>query len=128
MKSAIEKNVLGEALDTCSLSQLTGFTRDGDCKIPSGDAGVHGVCAEVTEDFLEFTKDRGNDLSTPNPMFGFPGLKPGDRWCLCAGRWKEADAHGVAPPVVLSATNEGVLKTVSLDRLKRHALRDAGEV
>ena len=126
MNSAQDKNVMGETLDTCSLSPLTGFLRDGDCRIPSGDPGVHGVCAEVTEGFLDYTKSRGNDLSTPNPLYGFPGLKPGDRWCLCVGRWDEADAHGVAPPVVLSATNEGVLKTVSLDRLKRHAVGDAG--
>jgi hypothetical protein len=126
MKTRPEKNVLGDPLETCSLSPLTGFMRDGDCRIPSQDAGVHGVCAVVTEDFLEFTKARGNDLSTPQPSYGFPGLKPGDRWCLCAGRWKEADAHGVAPPVDLAATHEGVLNTVSLNRLRRHAVRDAG--
>lgn len=116
-----DKNVFGEPLETCSLSPLTGFKRDGECRIPAGDAGVHGVCAQVTEAFLEFTKRRGNDLSTPSPVYGFPGLKPGDRWCLCAGRWKEAEAHGVAPPVILTATHEGVLKTVAMDRLQRHA-------
>jgi len=119
-----EKNVLGDSLNTCSLSPLTGFMRDGDCRIPARDSGVHGVCAEVTEEFLKFTKSRGNDLATPNPMYGFPGLKPGDRWCLCAGRWKEAEAHGVAPPVILSASNKGVLNTVSLERLKRHAVTE----
>lgn len=115
-------NVEGKPLQTCSLSPLTGFLRDGDCRMPAGDAGRHGVCAEVTDVFLAFTQARGNDLTTPNPLFGFPGLKPGDRWCLCADRWKEADDNGVAPPVVLSATHQDVLDRVPMGRLKRHAL------
>ena len=115
-------NVLGEPLETCSLSPLTGFLRDGDCRIRSNDLGRHGVCAQVTDTFLEFTKRRGNDLSTPQPMSGFPGLKPGDRWCLCVDRWKEAEANGFAPPVILSATHAATTRHVSLDRLKRYAL------
>ena len=117
-----EKNVMGTALETCSTSPVTGFNRNGICQAPDQDFGVHGVCSQVTQEFLEFTKSRGNDLSTPNEMFGFPGLKPGDRWCLCASRWKEAVDHGVAPPIVLSATSEAVLKIVSLDELLKFAV------
>ena len=119
MKSV--NNVLGSPLENCSISPITGFNRDGTCRTPDQDLGVHGVCSVVTEDFLKFTKFRGNNLSTPNPMFGFPGLKPGDRWCLCASRWREALDHGAAPPVVLSATSESVLDFVSLDDLLRYA-------
>ena len=114
-------NVLGEALETCSLQPLTGFLRDGDCRIGPNDVGRHGVCAQVTDAFLEFTKNRGNDLSTPLPGAGFPGLKPGDRWCLCVDRWKEAEENGVAPPVILAATHAAVLDRVHLAQLKRHA-------
>jgi uncharacterized protein (DUF2237 family) len=117
-----EKSVIGTALETCSLSPVTGFNRNGVCQAPDRDFGVHGVCSQVTKEFLEFTKSRGNDLSTPNEMFGFPGLKPGDRWCLCASRWKEALDQGIAPPVVLSATSEAVLKFVSLDELLKFAV------
>ena len=124
MKS--EKNIMGTILEKCSLSPLTGFQRDGNCRIPEQDSGAHGVCSEVTEEFLTFTKLRGNDLSTPNPMYGFPGLKPGDRWCLCATRWREAMNHGVAPPVILSATSERVLKYIHLDDLLRYSV-DTGE-
>jgi uncharacterized protein (DUF2237 family) len=99
---------------------MTGFYRDGCCKTGADDHGSHVVCAMVTKEFLAYTKARGNDLSTPNPWF--PGLKPGDRWCLCASRWKEALDAGVAPPVVLEATHEKALKYVSLDDLKRHAV------
>ena len=116
-----DKNVVGKALETCGLSPLTGFKRDGCCHTPNEDLGVHGVCSEVTKDFLDFTKTRGNDLSTPNPVHGFEGLKPGDRWCLCAGRWKEAMENGVAPPVILEATSEAVLDYVSLDVLLKFA-------
>ena len=121
-----EKNVLGTQLEICGLSPPTGFHRDGNCRVATADAGIHGVCSEVTEAFLTFTKSRGNDLSTPNRLFGFPGLKPGDRWCLCASRWKEALDEGVAPPVVLSATSESVLRYLSLDDLLTHAV-DAGQ-
>lgn len=120
MKS--DKNVLGTQLMACSMSPLTGFNRDGSCQTAEHDIGVHGVCSEVTKDFLNFTKVRGNDLSSPNKLYGFPGLKPGDRWCLCASRWKEALDHDVAPPIVLSATSEAVLEYVSLDDLLNYAV------
>jgi len=115
------KNVLGGELQTCSNDPLTGWFRNGCCDTGSGDLGVHVVCAVMTEAFLEFTANRGNDLSTPNPAFGFPGLKPGDRWCLCAARWVEAKEAGVAPPVVLEATHMAALEHVDLDDLKTHA-------
>lgn len=120
MKS--DKNVFGTRLEACSIEPLTGFNRNGYCQTAEHDFGVHGVCSEVTKDFLNFTKDRGNDLSSPDQLYGFPGLKPGDRWCLCASRWKEALDHGVAPPIVLSATNEGVLKHINLDDLLKHGV------
>jgi uncharacterized protein (DUF2237 family) len=119
---AESKNVLGGDLQTCSLNPKTGFFRDGDCRTGNEDVGTHVVCAQVTAEFLEFTKSRGNDLSTPVPEFDFPGLKPGDRWCLCALRWREAFEAGAAPRVVLMATHEAVLKYVDLADLKRHAL------
>ena len=115
-------NVLGNTLETCCISPMTGFYRNGCCETGAGDQGVHVVCAQVTEEFLAFTQARGNDLSTPMPMFGFPGLKPGDKWCLCAARWKEALDAGVAPPVVLSATHAAALEYVSLTELKQYAL------
>ena len=117
-------NVFGSPLDTCSLNPLTGFQRDGECRIGSNDLGRHGVCAQVTEAFIEFTKNRGNDLSTPLPAAGFPGLKPGDRWCLCVDRWKEAEQNGCAPPVILAATHAAVLDHADLAQLKRHALKE----
>lgn len=117
------KNVLGNKLEVCCTSPVTGFYRDGCCETGPDDQGVHVVCAQVTEAFLAFTQSQGNDLSTPR--FGFPGLKPGDRWCLCAGRWQEAQEAGVAPPVVLSATHEAVLKYVTLDDLKQHQMQIA---
>ena len=116
------KNVLGEELELCCVSPLTGFYRDGNCVSGPEDAGTHVVCAEVTEEFLGFTKSRGNDLSTPVPEFNFPGLKPGDRWCLCVTRWREALAAGQAPPVILTASHEAALRYVSLEDLKQHAL------
>ncbi len=116
------KNVMGEPLEPCSKSLMTGFYRDGSCTVGNDDLGVHAVCAQVTEEFLAYTKARGNDLRTPFPEAGFPGLKPGDRWCLCAARWKEALDDGVAPPVVMMATHEAVLEYVSLDELKKYAL------
>ncbi len=115
------KNVLGSALQPCSLDPLTGWFRDGCCRTGSGDQGVHVVCAQVDERFLEFSKSRGNDLSSPRPEFGFPGLKAGDRWCLCASRWKEALDADCAPPVVLEATHECALEFVDLVDLRRHA-------
>ncbi|WP_372678200.1 DUF2237 family protein [Desulfosarcina sp.] len=120
-------NVYGETLQTCSLWPLTGFLRDGDCRIGPSDVGRHGVCAQVTDEFLEFTKHQGNDLSTPHPAAGFPGLKPGDRWCLCVDRWKEAEENGCAPPVILAATHSQVLNRVSLAQLERRALENQQE-
>jgi hypothetical protein len=116
------KNVLGGELQTCCTSPMTGFYRDGKCNTGGGDFGAHVVCARVSAEFLQYTKARGNDLSTPVPMFNFPGLKPGDCWCLCASRWKEALDDGVAPPVVLSATHVSALEYVSLDELKQYAV------
>ncbi|MGA1558215.1 MAG: DUF2237 family protein [bacterium] len=117
-------NVLGEPLQPCSMNPLTGFYRDGCCKTGEDDRGKHIVCARMTGDFLNYTKSRGNDLSTAIPQFGFPGLKPGDQWCLCASRWKEALDAGMAPPVRLRATHEAALEIVSLDELQHHALPD----
>lgn len=114
-------NVLGTKLETCCTSPMTGYYRDGKCNTGGGDMGVHTVCAKVTAEFLQYTKSHGNDLSTPIPDFKFPGLKPGDCWCLCAARWKEAMDAGVAPPVVLAATHALTLEYVSLDELKQHA-------
>ena len=117
-----EKNVLGGPLQACSFAPLTGFFRDGSCAT-RGEPGVaHLVCVKVTAEFLEFSKARGNDLSTPRPEMRFRGLKPGDRWCLHALRWAEAWEAGMAPQVVLEATNEKVLEVVPLEALKRHAL------
>ena len=116
------RNVLGGPLATCCTAPLTGFYRDGSCQTGPQDLGTHVVCAQVTREFLEFSVARGNDLVTPVPQFHFPGLDPGDKWCLCALRWKEALDAGVAPPVVLAATHEKALEFVSLDDLKRHAV------
>ena len=115
------KNVLGEPLEVCSLDPLTGFTRNGDCETGPRDPGSHTVCARITREFLELSLARGNDLVTPQPEYGFPGLKPGDRWCLCAARWQEALEAGAAPRVVLRATHERALEVVSLADLKSHA-------
>ena len=112
------KNVLGTELELCSADPLTGFMRDGCCNSGSGDVGLHLVCAEMNEEFLAFSVKRGNDLVTPIPEFGFPGLKPGDRWCLCVERWKEAFEAGMAPRVVLAATHISSLEFVDLDDLK----------
>ncbi|MGF1508201.1 MAG: DUF2237 family protein [Myxococcota bacterium] len=115
------KNVLGTLLQACGHDPLTGFYRDGCCHTGPDDRGLHVVCARVHQTFLEFSRERGNDLTTPNPTFGFAGLKPGDRWCLCAARWKEAYEAGCAPPVVLSSTHEKALEVVGLDALLQHA-------
>lgn len=116
------KNVLGGKLEVCCTSPMTGFYRNGKCDTGTEDRGIHVVCAQVTQEFLSFTKERGNDLSTPKSSF--PGLKPNDKWCLCASRWKEAMDAGVAPPVILSATHESALEYVSLEELKKYATKD----
>ncbi len=115
-------NVFGEPLEICSLNPLTGFYRTGCCDTGRDDHGVHTVCAVMTGDFLAFSKSRGNDLSTPLPEFGFPGLKPGDRWCLCAARWREAFEAGCAPRLVLQATHQRTLQIAPLEILKSHAI------
>ena len=116
------RNVLGEPLEACSTRPLTGFFRDGCCNTSPQDVGSHTVCVVMTAEFLAFSKARGNDLSTPMPEFGFPGLKPGDRWCLCAPRWQEAFEAGQAPRVVLRATHAGALGHCALGDLKRYAV------
>jgi uncharacterized protein (DUF2237 family) len=114
-------NVFGEPLETCSDRPRTGFFRDGCCNTSPEDAGSHTVCVEVTKAFLEFSRIRGNDLSTPAPEFDFPGLRPGDRWCLCAARWLEAHEQGAAPRVLLKCTHARALEIVPLALLKRFA-------
>jgi len=116
------KNVLGGDLAVCSTEPMTGWFRDGCCNTGEGDHGVHVVCAVMTDAFLEFTARQGNDLASPIPEFGFPGLKAGDRWCLCAARWVEALEAGVAPPVVLEATHMAALEHVDLADLQEHAV------
>jgi len=116
------KNVLGTELESCSNDPLTGFYRDGCCNTGAADAGVHSVCALMTDEFLEFSAARGNDLRSPRPEAGFAGLKAGDRWCLCAARWAEALEAGRAPAVVLEATHASTLEWASLDDLRRHAV------
>lgn len=116
------RNVLGEPLVECSSDPLTGFYRDGCCRVGPEDLGVHSVCARVTEEFLEFSRRRGNDLSSAVPSAGFPGLRPGDRWCLCAARWVEAHDAGCAPPVILEATHEATLEVVDLETLRAAAI------
>ncbi|MGB8841966.1 MAG: DUF2237 domain-containing protein [Aliidongia sp.] len=116
------RNVLGGPLDTCSIKPMTGFFRDGCCNTSPQDVGSHTVCVVMTAEFLAFSKAKGNDLSTPMPEFGFPGLNPDDRWCLCAPRWREALEVGKAPRVVLRATHAGALQYCDLADLKRHAI------
>jgi len=118
------RNVLGGVLEICSLDPRTGFTRTGCCETGAEDYGSHTVCVEVTADFLEFSRNRGNDLSTPRPEYGFPGLQPGDRWCLCAPRWQEALQAGMAPRVVLRATHAMALQYCRLEDLHLHAVAD----
>ncbi len=115
------RNVLGGELALCSKSPLTGFLRTGCCETGPDDFGVHTVCVRTTAEFLDFSRRAGNDLSTPMPEYGFPGLKPGDQWCLCAARWQEAFEAGHAPKVVLAATHEATLAIVQLEDLKKHA-------
>lgn len=121
MKDNSSFNVFGEKLETCSNDPLTGFYRTGCCETGPQDSGRHLVCAVMTDEFLEFSKLQGNDLITPIPQYNFPGLKDGDRWCLCALRWKEAYEAGVAPEVVLESTNERVLEIVEMKDLLAHA-------
>ncbi len=116
------RNVLGGPLIPCSVDPLTGFYRDGKCNVGPDDIGCHAVCCVVTAEFLAFSRTAGNDLSTPMPFYGFPGLKPGDRWCVCAGRWKEALDAGYACPVVLEATSEAALQYVSRSILEEYAV------
>ena len=115
-------NIFGDEITPCSYDPLTGFFRDGCCNTEERDIGSHTVCVQITEAFLEYSKSKGNDLSTPIPEFGFPGLVSGDRWCLCAQRWLEAYEDGMAPKVVLLATNEKVLDIISIELLKQYAL------
>lgn len=118
------QNVLGTPLKTCCMDPLTGFYRDGRCETGPEDYGTHVVCAEMTQEFLEFTQSKGNDLSTPRPEYNFPGLKPGDKWCLCALRWKEAYLVGKAPAVILERTHEKALQFIELEALKAHAISE----
>lgn len=119
--TALALNVLGQALVPCSYDPLTGYFRDGCCNTREDDTGSHVICARVTAEFLAFSQARGNDLITPRPEYRFAGLKPGDRWCLCALRWKEALDAGVAPPVVLDSTHQRALDFVTLEQLQAHA-------
>lgn len=117
-----QRNVLGGPLTACSYDPLTGFQRTGCCDASAGDPGRHVICVKVTAEFLRFSRSVGNDLSTPRPEYRFAGLKPGNRWCLCASRWLEAERAGAAPPVVLAATHRSALEIVDLDLLRRYAL------
>ena len=115
-------NVLGMDLEACYMNPRTGYYRSGYCETGPDDVGVHSVCVEVTAEFLRFSASRGNDLSTPHPEMDFPGLRPGDRWCLCAARWQEALEAGMAPRVVLRATHQRTLEIVDIEDLKKYAL------
>ena len=115
-------NVLGGPLRTCSTNPITGFLRDGCCNTNDQDHGSHTVCVELTAEFLEFSKLAGNDLSTPMPDYGFPGLEPGDRWCLCAARWQEAYENNMAPRVVLESTHQRALEIIALEALREFAI------
>lgn len=116
------KNVLGGPLQTCGTKPMTGFYRNGCCDTGPDDLGLHTVCTQVTAEFLAFSQADGNDLSTPNPFYGFPGLRPGDRWCVCVTRWKTAMEAGMAAPVILEATHMSVLEFVDLADLQKHAV------
>jgi uncharacterized protein (DUF2237 family) len=116
------KNVLGTELQPCSVDPLTGWYRDGCCRTGPDDEGLHLVCARMTDEFLRFSRSRGNDLTTPHPEWDFPGLKPGDQWCLCVARWQEARRAGVAPPVVLESTHISALEFATLDELREYAV------
>lgn len=116
-------NVLGTDLESCCNDPMTGYWRDGYCRTASEDQGTHVVCAVMTQEFLDYTKSRGNDLSTPNPAYRFPGLKPGDKWCLCILRWTQAQKAGVAPLVNLNATDRAALKYTTLELLQQYAVK-----
>lgn len=120
-RGPMARNVLGGTLVPCSMDPLTGWTRDGCCRTDEHDHGSHTVCAVMTAEFLEYSRRAGNDLSTPRPEYRFPGLKPGDQWCLCAMRWEQARAAGVAPRVVLAASNVAALRHCALEHLQAHA-------
>ena len=122
MNDISQKNVLGEPLESCGTDPITGYHRDGSCNTDDTDSGSHTVCANVTSEFLEFSKSMGNDLSTPRPEFGFEGLKPGDAWCLCANRWLEAFQNNAAPKIKLKSTNIKALDVIDLDTLKAHSI------
>jgi len=121
MNEGTDRNVLGGPLRPCSVTPLTGFFRDGHCRTCAEDHGCHTVCVEVTAEFLAYNRAMGNDLITPNPAYAFPGLRPGDRWCVCAGRWHEAVAAGVPAPIILAATHARTLEVVPLAVLRAHA-------
>lgn len=124
----MERNVLGKAIETCSCEPMTGFFRDGSCRTCEDDVGQHTVCVEMTSEFLAFSKSRGNDLSTPRPEYGFPGLKAGDRWCLCFARWVEAYHAGIAPKLVLEATHESVGEELPMELLLEYAACAEGDL
>ncbi|SFI55516.1 DUF2237 family protein [Nocardioides psychrotolerans] len=124
----VERNVLGGELEECGTDPMTGFFRDGCCTTGPEDQGSHTICAVATAEFLEHQRSIGNDLSTPMPLYGFPGLRPGDRWCVTAVNWARAHADGVAAPVVLAATNEAVLRLVPLATLQQHAVDVPGDL
>ena len=119
----MEKNVFGEPIQMCCTKPMTGYFRDGVCRTISEDAGTHTVCAIMTNDFLAFSALRGNDLITPMPYYEFPGLKEGDKWCLCVSRWIEAEKEGKAPKVILEATHEKTLEYTTIDTLIKHAFK-----
>tara|TARA_Y100001949_G_scaffold63842_1_gene54073 strand:- start:57 stop:434 length:378 start_codon:yes stop_codon:yes gene_type:complete len=122
MADKFNKNIFGEVIETCSKETMTGFLRNGSCETLKDDVGSHTVCAIVTDEFLEYSKTKGNDLITPRPEFAFPGLKDGDKWCVCALRWLEALRDNVAPPIVAKSTNELALEVIEIDILKKHAI------
>ncbi|MEI9998799.1 MAG: DUF2237 domain-containing protein [Verrucomicrobiota bacterium] len=127
MAEPVRTNVLGGKLLPCCFSPMTGFYRDGYCRTGPGDYGLHTVCVEVSEPFLAFSRAMGNDLTTPIPEYQFPGLEPGDRWCLCVSRWKQALEAGMAPSVVLSASHISALEFVTLEELQAHAVTEEAE-
>ena len=122
MKEKLNKNVYGEPIQICSKETMTGYLRNGSCETLDDDIGSHTVCAKVTSEFLEYSKNKGNDLITPRPELDFPGLKEGDKWCVCAMRWLEALNDGVAPPILVKSTNILALEVINIDLLKKHAV------
>ena len=122
MKEKLNKNVYGEPIEICSKQTMTGYLRNGSCETLDDDIGSHTVCAKVTNEFLEYSKNKGNDLITPRPELDFPGLKEGDKWCVCAMRWLEALNDGVAPPILVKSTNNLALEIIDIDLLKKHAV------